>query len=107
MWSGCEIVSAFLLKEIPIAMQVVCTSAMAHRALAETSHCVSIGIHRGTRWNRHLLLRQDKHAHTDHHDSRVKVSEGDFRAKVVVVGTIGFGVDSERKSKQKARQFGP
>ena len=29
-------------------MQVVCTSAMAHRALAETSHCVSFGMHRGT-----------------------------------------------------------
>ena len=36
-----------------------------HRALAETNHCVSVGIHRGTGWNGHVVLRQDGHAHTE------------------------------------------
>ena len=44
-----------------------------------------------------LLIRQARHVHTDHHDSRVKVSAYDFRAKVVVVSTTGFGVDSDTK----------
>ena len=42
---------------------------MLHRALQR----VSVHLHQGT--NGHLVLRQDRHAHTDHHDSRVKVSE--------------------------------
>ena len=37
-----------------------------HRALAETNHCVSVGIDRGTGWNGHVVLRQDGHAHTEH-----------------------------------------
>ena len=45
---------------------------MTHRALAETNHCVSLGIHRGTCWNRHVLLRQDGLAHTEHHYDRVE-----------------------------------
>ena len=38
----------------------------SNRALAETYHCVSVGIHRGTGWNGHVVLRQDGHAHTEH-----------------------------------------
>ena len=38
------------------------------------SHCVLVGIHRGTFWNGHLVLRQDGHAHTEHHDYRVEAS---------------------------------
>ena len=49
----------------------VCTSTMLHRAL----QCVSVHIHRGTCRNRHVVLRQERHAHTEHHDSRVEVSE--------------------------------
>ena len=37
-------------------------------------HCVSVGIHRGTCWNGHVVLRQDGHAHTEHHDYRVEAS---------------------------------
>ena len=52
----------------------------------ETSHCVSVGIHRGTFWNGHVVLRQDGHAHTEHHDYRGEASVvRDFRARVVVV----------------------
>ena len=41
------------------------------------------------------MLRQNRHAHTDYHDSRVKVSK--FETSEVVVSTIGLDVDSERK----------
>ena len=84
---------------IPIAMQVVCTSTMALSCFVrETSHFVLVGIHRGTFWNGHIVLRQVRQAHTEHHDCRVEASVvRDFRARVVVVCTAGFGVDPERK----------
>ena len=64
-----------LVASIPIAMQVVCTSMMALSCFGrETSHRVLDGIHRGTFWNGHVVLRQDGHAHTEHHDCRVEAS---------------------------------
>ena len=64
-----------LVASIPIAMQVVCTSTMALSCFGrETSHCVSVGIHRGTSWNGRVVLRQDGQAHTEHHDYRVEAS---------------------------------
>ena len=60
---------------IPIAIQVVCTSTVALSCFGrETSHCVSVGVHRGTFWNGHVVLQQDGHAHTEHHDYRVEAS---------------------------------
>ena len=64
-----------LVASIPIAMQVVCTSTMALSCFGrETSHCVSVGVHRGTFWNGHVVPRLDGHAHTEHHDCRVEAS---------------------------------
>ena len=54
----------------PITMQVVYTSTMAPSCLGIDKPCVSVGIHRGTCWNGHVLLRQDGHAHTEHHNYR-------------------------------------
>ena len=64
-----------LVASIPIAMQVVCTSTMALSCFVrETSHFVLVGIHRGTFWNGHIVLRQVRQAHTEHHDCRVEAS---------------------------------
>ena len=64
-----------LVASIPIATQVVCTSTMALSCFGrETSHCVSVVVHRGTFRNGHVVLRQDGHAHTEHHDCRVEAS---------------------------------
>ena len=82
-----------------------------------TSQCFIVPyLHRGTSWNWHIMLRQDRHAHQFIMTLVSNFRMCDFRARVVVVSTIGFSVDSERKeyhdmisfkSKQKARQFGP
>ena len=58
------------LQALLLALRV-CTSTMPRRAL----QCVAVHIHRGTCRNRHVVLRQGRHAHTVHHDSCVKVSE--------------------------------
>ena len=45
----------------------------------------------GTCRNRHVVLRQDGHAHTEHHDYHVEApAVWDFRVRVVVVWTAGL-----------------
>ena len=62
----------------------------------EASHCVTIGIHCGTRWNGQAVFRQDRHARTKHHDHRIEASVGcDIEATAVVVCSFGCGVDAE------------
>ena len=52
------------------------TGVLGSRHLAGKQTNVSrFGIHRGTRWNGWVVLSQDTHPHTKHHDHRVEASK--------------------------------
>ena len=82
-----------------------------HRA----PQCVSVHLHRGPCWNGHIVLRQDRHAHTDHHDSRVKISECENSEQewLSLAPLASEWTQNAKnimisfKSQQKTRQFGP
>ena len=58
---------------------------------------ILVGIHPETCRNRQVVLRQEKHVHTEHHDSSRRNFRYETSEQIVVVYTTAFEMDPDRK----------